>query len=503
MIYPHAFKKMLLGTGGFSTSYGVRSIDLETKPAQLAVINKKTKLTLDITGTPTDAPEFIIAQGTMRTNDSVALHDGYMESVKTNGINPKYVSAFYLSSPSDPVVDKIAIGQGTLADSCTAVCDTAYNLVLQLKGAPSMNTLNRNQYEVFQAHTGCCVYGEEVDKALVFELWKQKISEHPIYSQFVNAQVRYVIEDAANNNYVDVTVGKAAASKASVVFTSVVATDVLTINGLAYTAVSGVKADNTKFSIDTGDDETVIDIADSINNDTRTGTLNDVKAVASGNTLYLEQTVAGVAGDATTLVSADATMVVSNATFENGGDIEVKPSTWGTYTTNAVKYAQLIVTGAYVDTVFGDCSFSPRDNFNIDPLRILASFKDMTDEACITDCFPVTRLSTAKRGNGYAEEILRGYIQSKRYEQEDYSEDPRLREAFGFNPTDDITRSAKLYCYTIVHNIPVRVNGNSQMESQQFAYDIIVSARNADFEAFINKYLENANQDVALEVLPS
>lgn len=503
MIYPHAFKKMLLGTGGFSTSYGVRSIDLETKPAQLAVINKKTKLTLDITGTPSDAPEFIIAQGTTRASDSVALHGGYMESVKTNGINPKYVSAFYLSSPSDPVVDKIAIGQGTLADSCVAVCDTAYNLVLQLKGAPSMNTLNRNQYEVFQAHTGCCVEGETVDKALVFELWQQKISEHPIYSSFVNAQVRYVIEDAANDFYTDVTVGDVAFASATAKLDTVLDTQTITINGLVYTAVAGAAADATEFSIDGDNDADATALAAAINADVRTGTLDAVSAVASGDTVYLYSSEVGAAGNATTLAKSHTAITISGATFSGGGDIEVKPANWGTYTTNAVKYAQLIVTGAYVDTVFGDCSFSPRDNFNIDPLRILASFKDMTDEACITDCFPVTRLSTAKRGNGYAEEILRGYIQSKRYEQEDYSEDPRLREAFGFNPTDDITRSAKLYCYTIVHNIPVRVNGNSQMESQQFAYDIIVSSRNANFEAFINKYLENANQDVALEVLPS
>lgn len=44
-----------------------------------------------------------------------------------------------------------------------------------------------------------------------------------------------------------------------------------TVNGLVYTGVAGAKGNNTEFSIDTGDNETAADLADSITNDARTG----------------------------------------------------------------------------------------------------------------------------------------------------------------------------------------------------------------------------------------
>lgn len=114
---------------------------------------------------------------------------------------------------------------------------------------------------------------------------------------------------------------------------SVEAADTVTVNGLVYTAVAGAKADNTEFSIDTGDDECAADLADSITNDTRSGTLNDVTAVSSTDTVTITQTVPGAAGNATTLVSSNGTrLAVSGGTFTGGLDADVATVNGLTYT---------------------------------------------------------------------------------------------------------------------------------------------------------------------------
>lgn len=105
----------------------------------------------------------------------------------------------------------------------------------------------------------------------------------------------------------------------------VLAADTVTVNGLVYTAVAGAKANNTEFSIDTGDNECATDLADSITNDVRVGTLNDVTATSSTNVVTATQTVSGTAGNATTLVSSNGTrLAVSGATFTGGVDAAKK-----------------------------------------------------------------------------------------------------------------------------------------------------------------------------------
>ena len=99
----------------------------------------------------------------------------------------------------------------------------------------------------------------------------------------------------------------------------VLAGDTVTVNGLVYTAVAGVKADNTEFSIDTGDTECATDLADSITNDVRVGTLNDVTATNLGAVVTITQTVAGASGNATTLVSSDGTRLAVSG-FTGGVD---------------------------------------------------------------------------------------------------------------------------------------------------------------------------------------
>jgi len=110
-----------------------------------------------------------------------------------------------------------------------------------------------------------------------------------------------------------------------------VSADTVTVNGLLYTAVAGVKADNTQFSTDTGNDETATDLADSISKDIRVGTLNDVRAVSASAVVTVSSKVPGTGGNSITLVTSDAgTLAISGALF-TGGINEVAFSDFDTF----------------------------------------------------------------------------------------------------------------------------------------------------------------------------
>ncbi|HDZ26198.1 hypothetical protein LCGC14_1022990 [marine sediment metagenome] len=117
--------------------------------------------------------------------------------------------------------------------------------------------------------------------------------------------------------------GTLAAAFGTVTLASAVAGDTVTVNGLVYTGVTGVKADDTEFSVDTSDTAAATDLADSIDDDVRVGTLNDLTAVGASAVVTITQTVAGPTGNATTLVSSNGTrLAVSGALFTGGVDVD-------------------------------------------------------------------------------------------------------------------------------------------------------------------------------------
>lgn len=81
---------------------------------------------------------------------------------------------------------------------------------------------------------------------------------------------------------------------AKLILTGVLAGEVVVVNGLEYTAVAGVKADDTEFSIDTSDTAAALDLADSIDDDVRVGTVNvELSATSTANVVYIVATGTG------------------------------------------------------------------------------------------------------------------------------------------------------------------------------------------------------------------
>ena len=100
----------------------------------------------------------------------------------------------------------------------------------------------------------------------------------------------------------------------------VVACDTVTFNGLVYTAVCGAKANDTEFSICTSNCAVATDLADSIDDDTRCGTLNDATATAACNVVTIVSDTTGSGSNAMTLVSSCATTLLTSAATLTGGN---------------------------------------------------------------------------------------------------------------------------------------------------------------------------------------
>lgn len=106
------------------------------------------------------------------------------------------------------------------------------------------------------------------------------------------------------------------------VFTGGVDADTATVNGLVYTGVAGSKAgDNTKFSIDTSDTAAALDLAASIDQDTRVGITVpgvDVSATSAIGVVTVEAEVIGSGGDLID-IAGTANITASGATLTDVG----------------------------------------------------------------------------------------------------------------------------------------------------------------------------------------
>ena len=193
--FPNAFQKLLVGTAGFSTKNGQPTYDLVA--GEVGIIDAKDNKILDITPvvpvTYAAVPQFYLAQGSLHTVDKLGpFHGGYQETVKSKGINPKYVSRFYRVDPANSVQNIIVIGA---ANPTVFDFNKTYRFRIDIKGSPALRTMRRNLYKDLDAFTGCAPAVTDpitvVDAATIVEQWAKQINEDLIIKNFVKAEVLY------------------------------------------------------------------------------------------------------------------------------------------------------------------------------------------------------------------------------------------------------------------------------------------------------------------------
>jgi hypothetical protein len=502
--FPHAFQKMLSAThpaGGatpvpFPSGGSTPASTVAIAAGQVAIVNALTNVPVD----PAVAPAFgtaagqytqvYLAQGSFHTNDKIGpFHGGYKETVKSKGINAKFVSSFYRTDPAAPVNEVLEVCQV----NCGLECDTMYDLRLDIKGSPALRFLTHNLYQTLSAYTGCCTFSganttpDKVDPTVVLLQWADQINSvssgnnsTPFLNQFVQGIVW--VKTALSTT----ATGTLGASQVTVVS--------------AGTGATAIQAGN--------------------------------KVKVGGFTAYVASTY--TTGTTIPLVNANGSPFVLPAAIAAGTAIKFyRTTTTATYVPATGAGALLVdscldIVGAYVDTVFGDCSFSPKDHFETEPILIYASIASYSNNSndinpgngdpCVVSCFTVAEIQEARQGKGFGETLVRELILAKRYQQEPWYDDPRLREVMNDTTLGtsnsggpEIVRGNRYSVYYLLHSIPRKNNPTGVFDNDQYLVKIVVpsyttaagatlTSLNA-FQTWWNTWLASAQAGVALQVV--
>lgn len=444
--FPHAFEKVLIAKDGTTASGFIAASSTATSAltaGQVAVVDSKTNQSIALSTSTSAAtnPLVYIAQGNFHTVDKLGpFHGGYQESRKSKGINPKYVSAFYVTAPAAPVQNVQAVN----VVNCTSIkCNSTYRLRVDVKGSPALRFLTHNAYLTVDAYTGCCDdSSNNVDPNIVLLSWKDQIANSPIMSQFISPKV-YNLK---------LTAYAASTTSAS---TSLTLDDASGAGGSAPVGLAvgqlitgaGIPANTYITDVSSG-----------------TVTLSNAATVAATTTalkVYEE---------------------ISSATYvaETGASA---PDT---------NDSILVLTGSYVDTTFGNCSFSPMDHVEYQPIQIYASPVSGEGQPCEISCFTFTEWVQSYQGKGFGETLIREAILSKRYEQEPWTQDVRLREVLNDQSFTELSRTTRYFVYYILHSVPRKSNPSGTMDNDQYLIKVVTPARNADFEVGFLKLLNTA-----------
>ena len=497
--FPHAFKKMLVATGdepfpSDSTASGIPATTLALTAGQVGVVDAQTHLPVDLavpptygaTGAANEHSQVYLAQGSFYANDRIGPHHGgYQETVKTKGINPKYISEFYRVDSADAVNEIVEI----CTNSCEIACDTVYDLRIDIKGSPALRFLTHNLYQTLSAYSGCCDDANNpIDPMVILLGWADQINGgNSIFaSPGGNATVPFL------NQFIQ----------------AIVWNETTTTSGTLVAVAPGGDADRIQTTVD-------LEVA------SPSATVGD-RLVVGGNVYY----IGAIAGDLIDLVdvngvavdvAAAGIVVTDSATLWQAADSTTYTPVVGAGASAVNGCLQIL--GAYVDTVFGDCSFDPKDHFEKEPIKIYASAvsyannsNDLNGDPCDVSCFEITHPQIAVQGKGYGETLVRELILVKGYRQEKWFDDPRMREvnldtvlATSNGGGPEIARNASYSVYHLLHSVPRKSNPDGTFDNDQYLVKVVVPAANvalgAEFEAWMDAWLVSANNAVQLQVL--
>lgn len=188
--FNHAFSKAFLvdsfAAAGTATS--------AFTPGQFEVVQDWASVEASAGNAITAGDLFYLVQGSFHTNDRIGNnpgHGGYTESVKSKGINARYVSRLW----SAECVTATAATVEVCVGSTCAPCGSNLFLRLDVKGAPALRFLNHNAYAIGDSSGDaadgdvpglCCIEGQEyLDPAVALAKASKMLLADPIITPFV------------------------------------------------------------------------------------------------------------------------------------------------------------------------------------------------------------------------------------------------------------------------------------------------------------------------------
>lgn len=436
--FNHAFKKTFVGTEGFVQDGSTATSALQTGYFGFYDKSWNNQLTAPTNGTP-----LYLVAGSIHTNDQIGpFAGGYTESVKSKLINPRYVSGFWKVSPANPQQMIITVGHtsasgdiscnlnsGTVVDK-EFLCNSTYNLRVDIKGSPALRFLTRNSYYTAAAYTGCCAegvdgIGQPVNPLIVYTQWAYQLLNSPLIAPFINVQVTYSINGGTSWEQL----------APSLQYTD---------NGVLVPAGASSNMDQTNGSV------TLLDYI-------------------TGAEVYPEAAV-----PSETLVG-------------------------------------LIITGGYIDTQFGNCTFYPSDSLiaKLEPVKVYASEVDLNGDPCAFGGVCVANACLGMEGVGFGETVVRDLIMTEAYMQQPFytGQDLRIREITnGDDVTDVIDRTQMYTRYYIQHSVPRFNNPSGTFDNDQYLLEIIAPENTTtpgtttweDFQTFMDTWLSSVGNEIPL-----
>lgn len=164
----------------------------------------------------------------------------------------------------------------------------------------------------------------------------------------------------------------------------------------------------------------------------------------------------------------------------------------------------LVITGAYVDTRFGDCTFYPSDSLIafLEPVKLYASEVDLNGDPCAFGGVCVADACPGYQGTGFGEGVIRSVIMTEAYMQQPFytGQDLRIREITnGDDVTNAIDRTSSYYRYYIQHNVPRFNNPTSTFDNDQYLLEIITDGPIVAFSDFVEDWTAAAGNAIVFD----
>lgn len=148
--------------------------------------------------------------------------------------------------------------------------------------------------------------------------------------------------------------------------------------------------------------------------------------------------------------------------------------------------------GAYVGTVFGDCTFQLTDFFEREPIKIYASLVDYNGDPCVFEGICVYNDCLGLQGMGFGDTVLKDFVKGQSYLQNFFHSDFRIREITqGYDMSTAIPRNALYKRYFILHSVPRFNNPTGTFDNDRYMLEIITpAAGNATLDTFLTEWLD-------------
>jgi hypothetical protein len=453
--FNHAFYKSFLASS-VDTTGGTKTKDLVA--GELALVDGSDWTSVSALPVPSMA---YLVQGSFHTQDNIGNnpgHGGYSESVKSKGINPRYLTRIWESECCNAQSSTLCVA----VDSDCAPCGEVLFFRLDVKGSPALRYLNHNAYVIADSSRACCATGQSyVDPAVVLANIGNMALLDPIVKPF--------IAEAVGGG---ITVNATA----------------LNAVGTINTLVGGTGYTNGTFTnvATTGGTGTGLTL-----NITVAGGIVIAASIAcpgGGYTVGNDPVIAGGNADATVNVAVLVQSAVYTIAEVLAGNYPASLDP----VTDAVT-ANLCFRGAYVETKFGDCSFDTRDFYEKEPVQLIGSMLNETGDPC-NDCGVVTTTPGSMQQTS-GETVLRALLMTENYMQSPYNQgnadSARIREIVGSDKVlAAVNRTALYKTYYVQHSVPRLNNPTGVFDNDQYVYQIFVPCEDTADQTKIETLLD-------------